>query len=136
MIARRFSFIGRKWHWHIGTQVIFICNQYSASASLQMIFWKKFPQTMVNIKYGCDGSYLLKSATIIAQKMKFSSTDFFSKCDKLRGFMGIWSHLLKKSETENFIFCAVIIKNTVWNFFELTINTLSSWSVSLNFEFF
>ena len=91
---------------------------------------------MVNIKYGCDGSYLLKSATIIAQKMKFSSSDFFSKCDKLRGFMGIWSHLLKKSETENFIFCAVIIKNTVWNFFELTINTLSSWSVSLNFEFF
>ena len=33
-----------------------------------------------------------------AQKMKFSIEDFSSKCD---------SHLLKKSLTENLIFCAV-----------------------------
>ena len=35
-----------------------------------------------------------------AQKRKFSSKDFFSKCDQ------IWSHLPKKSLIEN-IFCAV-----------------------------
>ena len=42
-----------------------------------------------------------------AQKMKFSLKDFFSKCDKIRSLLRIWSHLLKKSLKENFIFCAV-----------------------------
>ena len=42
-----------------------------------------------------------------AQKMKFSIKDFFSKCDQIRSFLRIWSHLLKKSLIENFIFCAV-----------------------------
>ena len=39
--------------------------------------------------------------------MKFSVKDFFSKCDQNRNFLRIWSHLLKKSLIENFIFCAV-----------------------------
>ena len=39
-----------------------------------------------------------------AQKMKFSTKDFLSKCDHL-SFLRIWSHLLKKSLAENFIFC-------------------------------
>ena len=39
--------------------------------------------------------------------MKFSIRDFFSKCDQIRSFLRIWSHLLKKSLMENFIFCAV-----------------------------
>ena len=43
-----------------------------------------------------------------AQKMKFSVTDFFSKCDQIRSFQQIWSQLLKKSVMENFIFlCSV-----------------------------
>ena len=40
--------------------------------------------------------------------MKFSIKDFFSKCDQIRSFLRIWSHLLKKSLIENFIFCAVL----------------------------
>ena len=43
-----------------------------------------------------------------AQKMKFSSKDFFSKCDQIRFFLQISSHLLKKPLIENFIFCAVL----------------------------
>ena len=43
-----------------------------------------------------------------AQKIKFSIEDFFSKCDQIRSFIRIWSHLLKKSSMENFIFCAVL----------------------------
>ena len=39
--------------------------------------------------------------------MKFSIKDFFSKCDQIRSFLQIWSHLLKKYLMENFIFCAV-----------------------------
>ena len=42
-----------------------------------------------------------------AQKMKFSIKDFYSKCDQIHSFLQIWSHLLKKSLIENFIFCAV-----------------------------
>ena len=45
--------------------------------------------------------------SITPQKMKFSIKDFFSKCDQARRKLRIWSHLLKKSLMENFIFCAV-----------------------------
>ena len=45
---------------------------------------------------------------ITAQKMKFSIKDFFSKCEQIRSFMRIWSHLLKKSLMENFIFVQCI----------------------------
>ena len=34
--------------------------------------------------------------------------DFFSKCDLIRRKLQIWSHLLKKSVMENFVFCAVL----------------------------
>ena len=47
--------------------------------------------------------------THTVQKMKFSITDFFSKCDQIRSLLRIWSHLLKKSWRENFIFCAVLV---------------------------
>ena len=42
-----------------------------------------------------------------AQKMKFSITDFLRKCDQIRNFLQIWSHLLKQSLTETSFFCAV-----------------------------
>ena len=41
------------------------------------------------------------------QEMKFFAKDFFSKCHQIRRKLRIWSHLLKKSVMENFIFCAV-----------------------------
>ena len=40
----------------------------------------------------------------IAQKIKFSIKDFFSKWDQIRMRLRIWSHLLKKSLIVNFIF--------------------------------
>ena len=39
----------------------------------------------------------------------FSIKDFFSKYDQ------IWSHLLKKSLMENFLFCAVLITSRVFS---------------------
>ena len=33
--------------------------------------------------------------------------EFFSERDQIRRKVGMWSHLLKKSLIENFIFCAV-----------------------------
>ena len=41
--------------------------------------------------------------------MKFAIKDFLSKCDQIRSLLPIWSHLLKKSLMENFIFCAVFV---------------------------
>ena len=41
------------------------------------------------------------------QKMKFSIKYFFYKYDQIHSFLRIWSHLLKKSLMENFIFRAV-----------------------------
>ena len=49
-------------------------------------------------------------ANLTAQKMKFSIQDFFSKCDQIRSFLRIWSHLLKKSLMNNFIFCACLVQ--------------------------
>ena len=45
------------------------------------------------------------------QKMEFSIKDFFSKYDQIRSFLWIWSHLLKKSLTKIFIFCAVVLES-------------------------
>ena len=48
-----------------------------------------------------------KYILVTAQNLKFSIKDFFSKCDQIRRKLQVWSHLLKKSLIENFIFCAV-----------------------------
>ena len=53
----------------------------------------------------------LESFTV--HKMKFSIKDFFSKCDQVRSFLRIWSHLLEKSLTENFVFCKVIVRDNM-----------------------
>ena len=45
-----------------------------------------------------------QTSRITAQKIKFSIKDFFSKCEKIFSFLRIWSHLLKKSLMEHFIF--------------------------------
>ena len=54
-----------------------------------------------------SSNVLVLGMWITTQKMKFSIKDFFSKCDQIRSFLWIWSHLRKKSLIENFIFCAV-----------------------------
>ena len=52
---------------------------------------------------------LLHNATITAQEVKFSIKDLFSEWAQICSFRQIWSHLLKKSLMENFIFCAVVV---------------------------
>ena len=37
--------------------------------------------------------------------MKFRNEDFFSKCDQIRSFQRIWSHLLKKPLMELHFLC-------------------------------
>ena len=47
------------------------------------------------------------STYITAQQMKFSIKDFFNECDQIRRKLRNWSHLLKKSLMEKFIFCVM-----------------------------
>ena len=42
------------------------------------------------------------------KKIKLSIEYFFSECDQVRRKLHIWSHLLKKSLMQNFVFFAVI----------------------------
>ena len=49
------------------------------------------------------------SISILHKKMKFSIEDIFSKCDLIRKELLIYSHLLKKSFMENFIFVQCIL---------------------------
>ena len=39
--------------------------------------------------------------------LRFFIKDFLSKCDQIRGFLWIWSHLLKKPSVQTSFFCAV-----------------------------
>ena len=70
--------------------------------------------------------YFSKIITFNAQKMKFSIKDFFGKRDQIRIFLRIWSHLMKKSLMENFIFCTVLMsKLTTRNLTDGEISDLS-----------
>ena len=42
-------------------------------------------------------------------KNEFLNKDIFSKCDRIRSFLWIWLHLLKKSLMENFIFLGSVM---------------------------
>ena len=55
--------------------------------------------------------FLIFSARfLLVHKNKAFIKDFFSKCDQIRRswrFLQIWSHLLKTSLMESFVFCPV-----------------------------
>ena len=62
--------------------------------------WK----VVVNISHQLINIGSVLEAWLTAQKMKFSIEDFFSKCDQIRSFLRIWSHLQKKSLMEILFF--------------------------------
>ena len=80
-------------------------SDYQKSLLLSFIGWNH-----------CSFRLQVRANSVIhtAQKMKFSVEDFFSKCDQI-SFLRIWSHLLKKSLMENFIFCAVSLVVMGWS---------------------
>ena len=66
---------------------------------------------ILSIKFSLEN---ILNVAYTVQKMKFSVKDFFSKCNQIRGFLRTWSHLLKKSLIENFIYCAVYFIGLNW----------------------
>ena len=106
--------------------ILFVANPLSGKYCLSEIFSNSRKKVVFRTpKNFCDEASLKNSerlfsqklsdrclrwfqiASDTAQKKKFSVKDFFSKCDQIRSFLRICSHLLKKSLTENIIFCAV-----------------------------
>ena len=79
---------------------------------LIIIFHLQISRYDMNLKLSKDGGLRdfehSMNMILAAQKMKFSIKDFFSKCDQIRSFVQIRSHLTKKSLLENFIFCPVL----------------------------
>ena len=63
---------------------------------------------------------------ITAQKVKLSIKECFSKCDQIRSFLRIWSHLLKKYLIEEFTFCALCFRFQ-WTF---SVNFLKFLAIS------
>ena len=51
--------------------------------------------------------WLFSKENHCTKKWIFSTKNFFVKSDQIRSFLWIWSHLLKKSLMEKFIFCPV-----------------------------
>ena len=72
-------------------------------------WWQNWPTFEQYYLESCNSKWYI-NGNFTAQKMKFSIMDFFSKCDQIRRKLRIWSHLLKKSVIENFVFCTVSAK--------------------------
>ena len=70
--------------------------------------------------------------THTAQKMKFSIKDFFSKCDQICSKLRIWSHLLEKSLTKNFIFRAVTAEHLRGNVLQKRLEDYKSCLANLH----
>ena len=95
----------------------------------RLLLYTELKEILADNNYGIDDqTFHDKSAVNVSrlkslnqcttQKMKFSIKDFFSKCDQIRSYLWIWSHLLKKSLMENFIFCAVMFATQIFlNYF-------------------
>ena len=93
---------------------------------------KLFDATSSNVYYKTFGNFLTSNSfCITAKKIKFSIKGFFSTCDQIHILLRFWSHLLKKSLMENFIFCIVYVLTGVvyylnWDFWKTFIPTLLS----------
>ena len=68
------------------------------------------------------------------KKLKFSIKDFFIRCDQIHNIRRIWSHLLKKSLLENFIFCAVLVTPVHINFILIAHEIYNAFGSNLALE--
>ena len=89
-------------------RALFSCNTRSEIRRFEIRPFALLP-TNYSYPFRVNVTIYLNAVQYSAQKMKFSINDFLSICHQIRGFLRIWSHLLRKSLMENFVFCAVSI---------------------------
>ena len=102
-----FNFFGKKLHHRclVGFKILFWnrINPLSWHNSLKIV-----SSNLIGSSYSpiciCYNFVTLYTA----QKNKFSTKDFFSKCDQIRSFLRIWSYLLKKFLMEKIVFCVAL----------------------------
>ena len=83
--------------WRISIRVLGVAINRNGGCFLyssRMLFFQIFYLIFILFSHHC-------------LKMKFPVKNFFGKCYQIRSFLRFWSHLLRKSLTENFIFCVV-----------------------------
>ena len=114
VIVGRFSAIKLLWKKTCLMNAFFIKVVSILTRCLNHISFTDNIAKNINV-FSCFLEKLYKLHKKSFHEMKFSIKDFFSKCDQIRSFKRIWSHLLKKSLIENFIFCAVTITNRASN---------------------
>ena len=94
---------------------------------------KYFPHSSINSSLFAGGSPFLffhvYCTVSLYKKIKFSIKDFLSKCDEICRKLRIWSHLLKKSLMENFIFCSMFVVDfpVMSLMMENTLDNFVSW---------
>lgn len=81
-------------------------------------FWKRWlsvknKKLSAQKKYNQNYYWRYCSNDIWSQFLKFFIKNFINKCEKIRRFLWIWLHLLKKVSMEKFIFCAVQAETTM-----------------------
>ena len=82
-------------YWAVRVNSNFLKKLLPISISIRNWVKKNAPWS-INIDYKLPYPQLLDCLYNHRTKIKFSIKDFFSKCDQLRSFLRIWSHLLKK----------------------------------------
>ena len=93
--------------WHICQVLLTYSSRLSFLGKYLLEFIRYFGIETIYLYHGDDVDFDY-GRWYTAQKMKFSIKDFLCKCDQIHRKLRIWSHLLKKSLMENFIFCAVV----------------------------
>ena len=87
-------------HYVISSTLHYIINAASCHQCCMISSTQYYIVNAALFQQGCITSsmshYIINAVSYTAQKMKFSIQDFFSKCDQIRSFLRIWSHLLKK----------------------------------------
>ena len=84
--------------------VVAFCSSQLHDADIEHSLMKVSYVHMFFIRFLCAD---IPDLAFTVHKMMFSIKGIFSKCDHMHSFLWIWSHLLKKSLLEHFIFCAV-----------------------------
>ena len=75
---------------------------------MESAHFRAFPRQKESKKIGPEVSLVigpgmkgLMRSYCTVQEVKFFIKDFFSKCDEMRSFLRIWSHILKKTLMKN-----------------------------------
>ena len=114
-------------HTHITstriTENCIVVSKFTSVLSYMAQQWKMWYHTKDFSSRKNDWSFLCLAT--LHKKMKFSIKDFFSKCEQIRSFLRIRSHLLNKYLVENFIFCAVQDRKAPIKLHARTISTKS-----------